>query len=286
MVDIPAPDDYPIIGPWIGRLGKIDALYATPCDPTPAVYAKAAWAAAPLMLWTLFKPDAEDLLTGRFFQHHKKRRRRRFRVGGRVHGTPGFGLGKRWVKFLVPIALKERLGWYFILVDAISAFQFNWASLAYAWQGCKSPDIAYCNLRGDGSNRGSFGNYNQIFHGWQVVDQNIFMGDNNSIVIPQGYFARLSLETSPEQPDFGVPLCNQFATTMFNSRNAAQQMKGGGNAPFKPGFGIQLNNGWWEASPPFQEFMVRLELSQGFTKTANWRFSAYGSRAEGLDPDP
>src|SRR5918994_6592909 len=108
---LPSPTDVPIIGPWVGRVGHVIDILATPCNTTPQVWVQAFWHAAPLLLISLYKPDPTDYLTERFGSQHKRGRRRRFRPQDVL--TPDINVPKGslgWVSFTLTRFI-ERIGW-------------------------------------------------------------------------------------------------------------------------------------------------------------------------------
>lgn len=139
----------PIIGDWLGKIGAIQDIIATPCHITPKIYVSAFFAGIPRMAWALAKPDyfddRKDFIRrpgGKsnplFGPRHGRRRRRRMKVDELLESefpeAGGFG------KYAFKLGeLAERLGWYLMIIDASLDLDIYWMSTAYQWSGCQQP---------------------------------------------------------------------------------------------------------------------------------------------------
>lgn len=141
----------PIVGPWIGKFGRVADIMATPCDVDPGVWVLAFFTGAPTALFSLFKPDPFDMVTERFGGGHKKRGRRRFRWDEMVQLPKPTKGGMSWVFFRVG-SWAERLGWYMLIADVAFEWAVNWSSMAYQWSGCPDPNASWGWLACDRSN--------------------------------------------------------------------------------------------------------------------------------------
>jgi len=135
----------PVIGKSIARVGQVFDVVTQSCTPDPVVYVEALFHDAPKLLWSVFKPDVNDLVVARAGIDHKKKPKRGFNIfdqlessikmpKGRV-GTAVFHLGQA----------AERVGWYLLIVDATTEFAVNWTSTVYEWSGCDLVGAPYCN---------------------------------------------------------------------------------------------------------------------------------------------
>lgn len=144
-VSLPEVGDVPIIGPWVGKISLIQDLWAEPCRPTPVIWVLATVASLPLMATTLLKPDTIDTYYDRGKRRHHRKRTKKVTLGELleiVKGGKGPGIPKG---FVIAGDLAQKLGWYFILIDATLDLTINSTSLAYQWTGCDgyTPSIGY-----------------------------------------------------------------------------------------------------------------------------------------------
>lgn len=140
----------PVIGPWIGRIGQIQSILATPCTITPQIFVKAFFAGVPKLVWTLFKPDALDLTAERFQKGHRRRKRPILRAGGIIDGSVRAKPGLQTAVFTLG-QLAQRIGWYFIIIDAATTHSLHWMSMAYQYSGCTTPEGIWCTATLGGS---------------------------------------------------------------------------------------------------------------------------------------
>lgn len=132
----------PVVGPWIGKFGKIQDIMATPCEVSPEVWVLAFFSGAPMALFSLFKPDPFDQVSQRAGLGHKKRTRRRFRWDDAIKLDPGKRGSLRWVVFRLG-SWAERIGWYMLIADVAFDWAYNWSSMAYQWSGCQNPNASW-----------------------------------------------------------------------------------------------------------------------------------------------
>lgn len=144
--DIPSfhvrPGDLPVIGNWVSKIGRINALAHVACAPDPTIAVWAFFHQIPFLVYTLAVPDCESVIVDRFRgKGHHRKRHIHFREGVPVEGRPhGPGWGWRiWTLY----DLKERIGWYWTIIDAGLDFQINWMTTTYQWQGCDVPSPGY-----------------------------------------------------------------------------------------------------------------------------------------------
>jgi len=138
----------PIIGDLSSKLGQIIDINTNPCTPTPEIIVTAAFKNLPMLLWSLYKPDPFDMVTERFGMQHHRKKKGRFKIsdhmlGGKIPGVGGVG----FATFTLG-SLAERLGWYFLIVDATADFLINWSSTVYEWSGCPIPGTPYAKITG------------------------------------------------------------------------------------------------------------------------------------------
>lgn len=129
------PRRIPIVGDDIYQVGQVVDIIATPCSPEPVIMVQAFFAYTPQLLWSILKPDTEDLLLNRFKVRHKRNRVKNFRLSAldvSINPKPGNELAAVFKS----IKFKERIGWYFLVADATTDFLVNWTSMVYEWSGC------------------------------------------------------------------------------------------------------------------------------------------------------
>lgn len=144
--------DAPVIGDWIGRVGAVADIMATPCDPDIHLWVRGFFQGLPRMLWGLYKPTPLDAYFDLYGLPHSRKRRRRFRARGWI--DPIEPPGKGWGTAAFRLAqLAQRIGWWFLIADMATAHAYNWASTVYAWNGCEQPDGERCSAtnRGNGT---------------------------------------------------------------------------------------------------------------------------------------
>jgi hypothetical protein len=129
----------PVIGPWLGRVGKVMDILATPCSPSPMIWVQAFFSALPRLLYTFDKPFLiADQFHGR-------------RPGGRNKKKGTIGIideslpeiedldSPLWRGFVILAEFILKAEWYLFIIDRTTEFLLNWTSLAYAYAGCNEP---------------------------------------------------------------------------------------------------------------------------------------------------
>lgn len=134
----------PIIGNDIYQVGQVIDLVDGTCQPDPYISVYAFFANVPRLVWSLVKPDPVDFLTEKFGTGHKRKRKRKFRVGKVDLPTSFTGKGLGWATWR-GLQLTQRIGWYFLVIDATTDFLVNWTSMAYLYSGCPVPEARFCN---------------------------------------------------------------------------------------------------------------------------------------------
>lgn len=138
----------PIIGDDIYQVGQVYSILDQSCMPEPVLIVKGFFAYAPTLVWALAKPEPLDLAFNRGRRGHKRIRKRRLKIMDLdqlpVPDKPGVN------KVLFNIAKAgEKIGWYFLVIDATTDFAVNWSSMAYQFSGCETPDPMYAISYGD-----------------------------------------------------------------------------------------------------------------------------------------
>lgn len=210
-------DQLPVIGPWLGRIGQVRATMATPCTVDPAVWVLAGFSGAPKLIWSLFKPDAFDLVTERFDRPHKKKRKRRFRFGGMIDDsayTPG-KKGLRWAVFNLG-KLAERVGWWFLIIDASTELAVHWTSTAYIWSGCPVPQGSSAKSAANDT-LGNDPPTGGVFAGWGVVyTQPPLEATLSRIYVPAGMQASPMLKFEINKPGGGLPVATSVRIRLMD----------------------------------------------------------------------
>lgn len=131
--------DIPLIGDDMAKIGRIVDLWAQPCSPTAEIWVYGFFHAIPTLITTLLKPELIDIDIPS--KRHKKRKGKRMKVFPHLifRDTIISVPVPRWVVFRV-YELGQRIGWYFLVADALEDFAINWMSMAYQWNGCDQID--------------------------------------------------------------------------------------------------------------------------------------------------
>lgn len=183
----------PVIGPWISRVGQVSDIVALPCTPSDEIWVEAFFAAAPVLLWSLFKPDFPDVRFSRGgLPHHMrggKRGKKYVRTMSTTFEIPMFGgqnFQKGWQAVLFDLAeLGQRIGWYLLIADAATRFALNWTSLAYQWAGCRKPFQSVMQARsGPWPENGSAPL--QYYPQWEKQYDLGHLFDPNGAIVPAG----------------------------------------------------------------------------------------------------
>lgn len=132
----------PFVGDQIYQVGQVYQIISSACTPDPIISVLAAFHYLPTLAWSLYKPIPFDSFTEVMGRRHKRRRRLKF-LPSDILAKPTAKPGTvAWHHFRVG-ALAERIGWYFIVLDATTDFAVNWASMAYQWSGCQVEGTPY-----------------------------------------------------------------------------------------------------------------------------------------------
>lgn len=296
---MPSTGKLPIIGPWISKIGRLENIIATPCHITPQVFATSFFAAVPQLVWTLYKPDPIDNYLelfgppGRpglrpFGRGGLPHRRRRFRVGGIIQpenpisgkfGTAVWRLG----------SLAQRIGWYFLIVDAGINHAINWMSLAYEWSGCQLPG---------GALEGSYdpGTVLLPSDNWQTLSNWNWQGSAPPIGVgPAGAFIPGNLPWSQTcsitsgPPSHGIgPYGGITASRIINTLNPDPDYTYGQDA--EPTVVGQHSKAVMVNMPSnsggSKNLRVQVKVSGGYCSitSSNWQITAGAS--VGINPDP
>lgn len=139
--------DIPIIGGHYAKIGKIIDLYATPCQPTGIIWVQAFFTGIPTLFISLVKPEFIDISARHSRRRNKPGRKFRFRAADIFRDAIVEIPVPRWVPFVI-YEWTQRIGWYFLVADATEDFAINWMTTAYLWEGCRTPQDAYCYAEG------------------------------------------------------------------------------------------------------------------------------------------
>jgi hypothetical protein len=135
----------PVIGKSIARVGQVIDIVSQPCTADPVVIVEALWHDIPTLLWSLYKPDVNDLVTERAGIKHKRKPKRRFNIFDELHGSVPIPSGKVSSVVFHLGSMAQRVGWYLLIADATTNFLVNWTSTVYEWTGCDIPGAPFCN---------------------------------------------------------------------------------------------------------------------------------------------
>ncbi|MFG0245760.1 MAG: hypothetical protein ACF8MF_06900, partial [Phycisphaerales bacterium JB052] len=182
------------IGDWTSKIGKVHDIVSTSCDPDPEIWARAAFYAVPQLLWSLYKPEPLDAYTDLFLRPHKRKRRWNFRPMGRIVANEPWATGINPKVFRLG-SLAQRVGWYFLIVDAALDGAVNWTSAAYSWSGCNVPGLPKL-VQHSLDTQGIAGGRTRYLQDWVVDRSLVFEGGGRYVIIPPGYNYVISLSIS------------------------------------------------------------------------------------------
>lgn len=128
--------DLPLIGDDLAKVGRIIDLYAEPCSPTAELWVYGFFQAIPTLFITLTKPELIDINIRKGAHRRRKGRRLKFRADALFRDAIFQIPVPRWVVFRI-YEWTQRIGWYFLVADALEDFGINWMSLAYKYNGCQ-----------------------------------------------------------------------------------------------------------------------------------------------------
>lgn len=275
--------DIPIIGEWTGKIGKINNILATPCNITPAIYVEAFFAAIPQMVWSLFKPDSIDSLYDRFGRPHHRGKKLRFRGGGSISSE--IPVGKGIGRALFPIgALINRVGWYFIIVDAALDHAINWMSMAYQWSGCDTPYDCACEGIYPETDGFQPGGYREL-QNWSWTGPhdgaNVFI---TGVDVLPGFDASMSLSVVGE-PSHNTPSTGSFS--------GIRLIRDDGHVAFEhgtAGFGARKGGMGWSHvknnSGSTQRYTAQVSVGGGVVRLMSGRWQINQVSPLGFNWDP
>jgi hypothetical protein len=195
------PYDIPLIGDDLANIGRLVDIYSQPCNSEPIIWVKAFFQAIPTLIWSAFKPEIWDIDIPSRHRRGKKPKNFLFRAMDMIPDSLITIPVPRWTPFIINEAL-ERIGWYFLIADALEDFAINWTSTAYQWNGCTLPGVAHATMRplndpqnyivqsGDG---GLFTHWGPVGFSPGVQVFNDFMSPNN----PGKYRCSAQLKARP-----------------------------------------------------------------------------------------
>jgi hypothetical protein len=150
-----AAQPLPLIGPWIAKLGYITDIFAASCAPTPQIWVEGAFAAAPKVIASIFKPfilpDILQSIKGRKHGSGKKLRlgdlrgaATIFRDGVKLNATfEGLLKNPGFYAFDIAAEFALKAEWYFLVVDITEDGLIEWISQAYKYAGCADPNNSW-----------------------------------------------------------------------------------------------------------------------------------------------
>lgn len=211
----------PIIGPWIGRVGRVYRIWSEPCNPSPWIMIEAAFISAPRLLWSLYGPDfidyKYDQITKNFRTHGRRGKMKIWDVSYPAYDPPrGFGQ----VLFR-GAEIAQKVGWYFIVIDATTEFVVNWSTLVYQLEGCHAPGILWCNLNGPEVLKVSIDGHSYTYGDFDVVGVSGLPWGPTGVGINAGleFVASFTFVTEPVEIQ---PLGGTAATgTLWDNVNSA-----------------------------------------------------------------
>ncbi len=283
--------DIPVIGKWIGRVGKTLDILSAPCSPSPQIWIMAAFNAAPMIFYGFIKPSPTDYLASRVGRGKK---------GFKFDGNPYLpfrilGAGATDAAIIEGINILRRVGWYFTLADGLTGFGLNWTSLAYKWNGCSVPQGAngqshipggdVISLLPAGSEIVTNWNCDQAVgcfcdpSGFDVPGDQIASASFSISQMPNKFPPLPDAEASYELVNGSVPVAGQVITNGVDS-------DGNKTTHIVYANGLGFNRAWNKAISGGQ-YRVRLTKGFGVLQIASGTFTVTASpRNNAITPDP
>jgi hypothetical protein len=165
------PRRIPFIGGDIYQAGQVYDIVSQGCAPDPWIAVKGFFAYTPQLLFSLLKPELWDVTFTRKGRRHRTIRRRGFEALFTVEMPAPKSPGVYWA-LAHSFQLVERLGWYFIVVDATTDFAVNWSSMAYTFSGCQTGLAHTASFSSSGHRIGAVAN-----GGWISVTGDAYIAD-------------------------------------------------------------------------------------------------------------
>jgi len=277
----------PIIGNDIYQVGQVYNIFAQPCAPTPTIWVEAFFANIPMLVWSFVKPDPTDYLTERFGSTHKRRRKNRFRVDEIDIGKPANGKGYlRWISF-TGTRIAERIGWYFLVIDATTDFAVNWTSMAYRYTGCQDPTSGYATSDADvPTGYFSNGSPRQMAFGTAAFSTGFFANTSNVGKLTNGPYG-IGSTINFKEPN-NDPVATIQKVELRDTSAAARAPIDIPLGAAGPGYQQQASRliQSFDVFDPPANFQLWITASPGWVNIENWRMSMSGWSNQGLAPDP
>lgn len=140
------PFDIPLIGDDLANIGRVVDIYTQPCNASPMIWVKGFFQAIPTLIWSAFKPEIWDIDIPSRHRRRKKPKNLLFRAMDMIPDSLITVPVPRWTPFIIN-EFVERIGWYFLIADALEDFTVNWMSTVYQWNGCTLPGVAHATMR-------------------------------------------------------------------------------------------------------------------------------------------
>jgi hypothetical protein len=281
------PYDWPVIGPWTYKVGKIVRLYTTPCSPDTEAWVFGFWHAIPQMLAAVYALDCIDLVYERRGGVHRRGRRKRMRIIDQILGEEPRPKGWGWAVFKLG-DWAQRLGFYMTIVDATLDGAIIWQSAAMTYQGCAVPGSGWCHQRLGERYYGS-GVEDHPVQSWALTTNHIFSFSPTSILIPAGASALVRFNYPGTPPRISV---KQDPAPFFRLVDVANNFVGAeGTATVKsyggtPTLGLLVAPKLPKFFPVEQRWQVLLTTSgTGVVNTDKMTFRADGWVEGAFAPD-
>ena len=141
-------DAFPFVGGALQKVGIANEIGMMPCNPDPFMWVKGAFQATPYLVWSLACPEPLDakFLTiqgpAKGKRTHRLNRRFRMKNAGLLPASVFDNAGRIALWRLG--ALAQRIGFYFIIIDAVPDFLINWSTLTMEYAGCLAGQKTSC----------------------------------------------------------------------------------------------------------------------------------------------
>lgn len=295
---IPRPDrnqfqrfnNIPVIGDWLGRVGRVLQIASNPCAPTPTIWITAFFAGIPTMMWFFAKPSPTDYLAERLGSGRKKKKWKITVQATEALGRAGGG-GALMTKAFTAL---RAAGYYFTVADMLTAGAVNWVSTAYRWSGCTTqgqnsawafataiPDSV--ELPGPGSS---------IFTFWENGTGHLMVAGAGGVAVPGGMIGSVGYSLTADQyhPDFPIPswtaeLISNLGDTVAESPTITEQSgKQSSTGFFYNGMGLSRIANKTHTNGTYQ---VRITKDAGLMKWTSGSIQGTATPlSDAVTPDP
>lgn len=199
------------LNPWAPKATQIRRIMAQPCDVDAWIWVTGFFAASPVFLFSVFSPDCVDYTADRFRLAARRRRKVIMSPSDLIRPTTPQDINTGQVPFKI-LSAAQKVGFYFLLVDATLDWIITGTSFAYQWQGCVDPTAGYGTCTMVHKVPEAYAAGSGYITSWNRHNDYIFRAGPNGVAVPKGYAASAGfshaqiLNQFPGLPDADVRL--------------------------------------------------------------------------------